>query len=104
MVSIIKCLLNWMFRLLYLVFFFGYLLKGSGFFIARCLDLTVNPFNKDRELTEADRKTFNNYLFCLAGFIARGNGRIDEKQIQGITQFLNRITSNSMVRGQYIDI
>jgi DnaJ like chaperone protein len=117
MVSIIKCLLNWMFRLLYLVFFFGYLLKGSGFFltcilflfffpgffIARCLDLTVNPFNKDRELTEADRKTFNNYLFCLAGFIARGNGRIDEKQIQGITQFLNRITSNSIERGQYID-
>lgn len=115
MENIIRRIFGCAFRIIFLILFYWFfktagiilgiiylLLFVPGFTFAWILDKVFNPYSRQKPLTEEERVTLNNYMFCLAGYIARGNGRIDEKQISSITQYLNHITMDSLERNRYI--
>lgn len=67
---------------------------GIGLF----LDGLLNPFAGPRKLSQERMDIYHNGVFRLAGYIARGQGRIDESQIARVTELLNYLTDDPVRR------
>ncbi|MGN1393330.1 MAG: co-chaperone DjlA [Succinivibrionaceae bacterium] len=80
-----------MFGLGFVIFLFGMIFVLP---IGAIIDATINPYAKRGGLSDYEFEQYYRCAFRLYGYIARGQGRIDEKQIEKVTDLLNNLTND----------
>ncbi len=100
---ILTILFSWFFLLAPIALLFAIPIFVLIFVKTYQLDRQYNPWFGPRKLTATETEKLNMGTFRLAGYVARGEGRVNEEQIAKVTKYLDLITSDSNYRKLLIE-